>query len=108
LLRRSIHDLEQYRREVSHLESSRRLLPRGIKQIYAYHWISAETWLQRGALDRERGDEPSHRDALLQAKRAFDLLDAFGTEHSLKAPSDFEALRQRIMDGLREGHSSRR
>ena len=47
------------------------------------------------------GNEAAALAAVQRSKRVFDRLDAFGAEHALKRPADFETLRQRIMSWLR-------
>jgi serine/threonine protein kinase len=103
LLRQSLQDLERCQRDVSDLETQHDLLFPGVWRIYSFHWITTETWLEQGEVERARGDDASALAAVQQSKRVLDRLDAFGKEHALKRPADFEILRQRIVNWLRAG-----
>jgi hypothetical protein len=89
-------------REVADLAFRRDKLKPAIDRVYAFYWLSSETWVTLGEFARDLGRHEQARSAFQSAKKAFDRLAAFSEEHSMQNDNraEREALGKRVRDGL--------
>jgi len=89
-------------RDVADLAVRSDTLKAAIVRVYAFYWISSETWAALGEFARDLGRHAQARSAFQRAKKAFDCLSAFSKEQNLghEHPAELEALRNRVRDGL--------
>ncbi len=94
--------LAESKRDVADLAVTPDKLKLAAERVYAFYWISTETWLALADSAQELGRNEQAHSSYQKAKQVFDLLSAFSKAHSVEHqnPAQLETLRQRVRDGL--------
>jgi hypothetical protein len=110
LLRESAHELRGQEGNALYLanRAGESAVTKGVDRerlndiVYYCLWITMETSLELGEMDREKGDLPRARTEFEESKKFLDKLEYFAGDRNISLPPRFVDLRNRVRDGLRK------